>query len=780
VKAGKRMESAAASGPRLRAMSLFAAAILGAALLIQASSALAAPAPGTLIAETVPPSQVRTGFVGFRTDTAAQIQGFVRPEAEEPITYRFEWSIDGVRWVDLPDRVRTPVSPADTLVVGDELVGLVPNTTYHYRLAYAENGAGATQGEGEGTFTTRSTTEVTLPRRGIELVNQPDKGNQNIALLRPASGRVLVSDDGNRTLWSVLAGAPGSNTGSEARFLAVRAADGWSSRPLLPPPGQQVAQGRYPYRLIESTPDLRHFVMRAALPGFERDGGPATVVRLDDQQHQDVLTEFGQTFAGEEWSGRLDITDDSAHVLMVNPETEQIEEIDATPTIVSIMPNGTPADCGVSDFAGSGGAVAGQFTSDYHRIAATDGARLYFQAPPDGFPCEAAGRQPLYYRDREMGATVEFDSGADTPRPNLIRATPDGRTIYFLSATSHSAEDTNQAEDIYKWDAETDHYACLTCVVPNPGLMHAPVRISDDFSHIYFVGAKQLVPDLGAAGETNLYVLAKGSIHFVAVVQDAIAPASVLSTARMAEDGNVLFWRSEPGPTSDEMSSRCAEMRESSACIGLYRYEDSTRSLECVSCRHGAITANSLGSEGAEGFDYAVSRDGSTAALVTAEPLVSGDVNDGYDIYQWHNGAIGLISDGKTAYPPSGYWTPPKVWGVDGTGDDIFFTLVDPTLTGYEQDGLTNLYDARVGGGFPRPTVPDSCTGESCQGAIAPPSVGPSAGSESLHSSGNLRPGKDRRRCRRGKVRRGGRCVRAAHPKTHARRSRQVTGGSSS
>src|SRR5262249_19762011 len=115
------------------------------------------------------PSEVRTGLVGRRTGTTAQIQGFVNPEGELPVTYCFEWSADGTEWTALPERVETPSSREGILVVGDDLEGLTPNTTYHFRLAWAQNAAGKTPGAGEQTFTTRTTVEMRLPSRGIEL-----------------------------------------------------------------------------------------------------------------------------------------------------------------------------------------------------------------------------------------------------------------------------------------------------------------------------------------------------------------------------------------------------------------------------------------------------------------------------------------------------------------------------------------------------------------------------------------------------------------------------------
>ncbi len=62
--------------------------------------------------------------------------------------------------------------------------------------------------------------------------------------------------------------------------------------------------------------------------------------------------------------------------------------------------------------------------------------------------------------------------------------------------------------------------------------------------------------------------------------------------------------------------------------------------------------------------------------------------------------------------------------GIGADGRDVLFSLDDPGLTGFEQDGLANLYDARIGGGFAPPGPPAHCNEESCQGPLlAAPSL---------------------------------------------------------
>ena len=141
----------------------------------------------------------------------------------------------------------------------------------------------------------------------------------------------------------------------------------------------------------------------------------------------------------------------------------------------------------------------------------------------------------------------------------------------------------------------------------------------------------------------------------------------------------------------------------------LYRYNDRDGKVVCISCVRGGVTSHAV-------FDAKMSGDGSTVAFSTAEALVPRDVNRSTDIYEWRNGAVRLITDGVTTFQAGA--AIPRPTAVDRSGRDIFFTVDSPGLTGYEQDGLTNLYDAREEGGFPPPTPPVHCTEDSCQGSL--------------------------------------------------------------
>jgi hypothetical protein len=158
--------------------------------------------------------------------------------------------------------------------------------------------------------------------------------------------------------------------------------------------------------------------------------------------------------------------------------------------------------------------------------------------------------------------------------------------------------------------------------------------------------------------------------------------------------------------------------------------------------------------------------DGEYIIFVTPEKLQTNDENHAPDVYEWHchpqpngepcpnpstEGEVHLISDGRD---PLGIALREHLGGstegnlgadfccdtvgMSASGTNIFFSTHVP-LVKQDTDVLGDVYDARIGGGFPAPTEP-TCSGEACQGS---PSLQPSFGAAASSTSpaaGNLVP----------------------------------------
>jgi hypothetical protein len=112
--------------------------------------------------------------------------------------------------------------------------------------------------------------------------------------------------------------------------------------------------------------------------------------------------------------------------------------------------------------------------------------------------------------------------------------------------------------------------------------------------------------------------------------------------------------------------------------------------------------------------------DGNRLYLTTAYPFPSrGDVNLAPDVYQWQvqgsgscaaaGGCVDLISSGLAGTS--------TFLGASADGSDAFF-ITDRSLV-WNDPNSVDLYDARVGGGFPEPIEPPLCVGDACQ--VVPP-----------------------------------------------------------
>jgi len=170
------------------------------------------------------------------------------------------------------------------------------------------------------------------------------------------------------------------------------------------------------------------------------------------------------------------------------------------------------------------------------------------------------------------------------------------------------------------------------------------------------------------------------------------------------------------------------------------------------------------------GRPVAISEDGSYVVFQSADGLTSGALNgqeesytyeevaENYEgtvtreqayfannVYEYHDGEVSLISDGLDTSASvftrveSVAASSVHVEGMAPSGADIFFTTAD-RLVPQDTDTQQDIYDARIGGGFPPPPVRTPCQEEACQGpSAATPSFG-APSSTTFSGAGNLAP----------------------------------------
>ncbi len=690
------------------------------------------------ITDPVPPAVI-TRFAAPRTQTAARLNGLVNPRNSET-EYWFEYGETEAYGTRAPLAGNPSAGEGSTSVlVSQEIEGLKPDTTYHYRIV-ADNGAEVAPGdiavEGESaTFTTRSPFEAGPPNRGIELVNNPDKGNQD-------ARAIALSPTADKVLWGVNGGAPGSPSGRLGTFVAERDTSvptGWRSTSVLPPIDVLFGGGSLGLAPTFYAPDFSTFLFDATKEGVF-GVAPHTVVQVDADGTQRNSVELA---TGNFHSKAIGVTRDLSHWFSATKQglvaehptnTTQLYDLAASPPqLLSIMPGtNQPPPCGLPGV----GPLSPHFRSVPYAANSTTGDQVSAFFHTAGSAC--LGPLNLYRRDLSKPAAEPISTpplaGPDQGAA-LVRTDTTGTRALFVSATRLDPADANGGQDLYVW-TEGSGNECLTCVVADARIESQAGRdviATDDFSYVYFLSRQLLEPDLGLAtpsgDSAHMYLLHDGEVRYV-------APAWRFLSGGMSANGQtILFLGDTAGITTDVSQADAAQ---------LYRFDSADGSVECVSCRHNGPTAsgapndaylNTFGAQAPDGYGTrSLSADGETVVFQTREALVAEDTNDASDVYEWRHGQPRLVTDGKADLGDLGM---PVFQGLSDDASNVLFTIAS-NLTGRERDNMNQLYMARVDGGMPPPTPPPPpCNGDACQGPVGPIPTVPDPGSRTAKPAGN-------------------------------------------
>lgn len=557
-----------------------------------------------------------------------------------------------------------------------------------------------------------------IENRGYELVNVPAKNQQSIQFAQ-------FTHEGNRGIYGLGGGSILSQTGTQGMGQVDRTSTGWSTRSILPPRDQML--GSF-YGVGAFNTDFTQLFVQA------RDGGgstfgPPTFARLSADGTQtpgyafpDSSTDVDQVVA----------TDDLRHVFLNQatpidsghqPETNNIYDFGgATPELVNLMSDGSVPECGVSDNPTSGFAHSSLRSTRRQNWMSRDGSVVFFVSRGD----DCGGRAQLFRRDRTAATTTQISSGitgsTDKGVDTLLQAAADGSWVIYRTATQYDLTDTDTTVDVYRYTVGSGN-SCLSCVASVDAIARTGTTAgaaSVDGERVYFSSGSVLAPG-AIARQQNIYLLHNGTLEFVAIATAGFANNSI-GTGALSTDGRFAFFR------SSHASLNASSGSDNGGTVQWYRYDADARAVTCVSCPATGAPNNSVWVETLYG-DAAittasqVTADGGTFFFLSFDPLVRADVNSGLDIYEWHDGELGLITDGKLDRGPSNV---PMIVNVTPSGRDFFF--IDYGSLGIDgQETVQNVYDARIDGGFPNPVnAPGGCSGDQCQGPLEnPPVLGP-------------------------------------------------------
>jgi hypothetical protein len=703
--------------------------------------------------------------------------------------------------------------------VTQNISGLQPNSTYHFRVV-ASNSLGTSQSTDQLFMTRgdpascpnaalRTGPSANLPDcRAYELVTPADKGASSQDLIFNGNGglipQALPSSDGNRVAVfanSVMFGPNPMSNGSFSVFS--RANSGWGITPVNPPgsAGDIYGTGNDPGGLF--SPDLTQTAVDitstpAPSPNDTYSvgppGGPFTAFAT-------IPTGYDSFFGGGTPDLRTVLLDSTDHTLASGAPTGTVagahdvyQWAAGRLSLVNVTSAGSLINaCGATS-------VSHNDTGNSPGSVSDDGSKVFF-VTPDFFgnssdpSCQSP---PQLYMRVDGSQTVEVsapDPGVVDPNgPQPVRfqgASRDGSKVFFTTTGELTPDDSGYHDkELYEYDTDTrtltrishgNTHTAAGDLIDGGGGSGTYVTVSADGSAVYFLAHGQLAPVVPGGISTSVttrrgllyrYDTITGVTRYVTDTNNVGfgSPPKRADVYQATPDGRFLLILS--GSTSPGGGNE------------LYRYDSADSSLTCVSCAPGnAPNAGdaglleskvALGTANSSPRFVSISDDGSYVFFVTSDRLVPQDQNvvggpvfggpdPGADVYEWHNGTVSLISSGTDSQPS-------VFIGASADGRDAFFST-HVQLASQDIDGLGDVYDARIDGGFPVPAGSAPCEGDACQSpSSAPNDATPS--SAAFSGPGDPVPGATpkalvvkAKKCVKGKVLKKGKCVKKKRAK---------------
>jgi hypothetical protein len=414
-------------------------------------------------------------------------------------------------------------------------------------------------------------------------------------------------------------------------------------------------------------------------------------------------------------------------------------------------------------------------------------------------------------------------------------ASRDGSKVFFLTEQPLLNSDEDTTTDLYEAEIEGEgasaHVSRLVQVSHDPNLGQAAevqgvVRVSEDGSHVYFVAKGvlasnsngQAAPSSTARlGAENLYVYepdpenpGRHTTAFVGMLCSDAGFSGAVGDPECNSSDSALWSREDSRPAQATPDGRflvfssatdLSAPEDTSTVNQIFRYDAQTGELARVSIGQNGFNANGntntfgaeirtegfAGDSGAARMPGTISEDGSYVVFRSADGLTPQALNghtttpaSGFakNVYEYHEGDVSLISDGQDATSTLEE-SSVRLEGITGSGGDIFFQTVDP-LVPQDTDTARDLYDARIGGGFPPLPPFTSCQDAICQGeASSPPSL--PVATSATGEAGNLAPPVSKPavakpkpkhvKCKRNFVKKHNKCVKKSSKTKKAKKS---------
>lgn len=610
-------------------------------------------------------------------------------------------------------------------------------------------------------------TSANLPDcRAYEMVSPTDKNGYDIT-----PGNDATRADGGAITYQSYGAFAGNPAGPKLdQYISARTATGWSTTGInIPTNPFNIGGGQDDYEGF--SPDLSQGVVDNGDPPV---GGatPGTLnLYLWSSTNPLQLLTPGETQANTvpDYEGasadfsQIYLTDPQALLGGADAVAYGLYEWKAGAlSLVSVLPNGTASQGDL----GSQTDGVNQVNGTASNAVSSDGSKVFWSDESAG----GGALVPIYLY--ESGASTEITKSQCTLTTGCTKgsgsgvywtASTDGTYAFFTSPQRLTNDSTAKPSatfgDLYTYDTATSALSDLTVDPTSTDTHGADVQgvigASSDGSSVYFVANGVLAPG-AAAGQCgagapssatcNLYVwhsngVGGGAITFIATVSNSdsgdwalVWPSVRSDYSQVSPDGSSLIFTSVQPPASGYDNAGHTE---------IYLYNSTSNAITCVSCRglgagapaqaNANLAAHSPCGIPFPGDCYIaaapfagpnnITADGTRVFFNSSDQLTPGVVNSNVDnVFEWEaDGAGSCVTVGGCVYLLSSGASPDpsEFLNATPTGGDVFI-LTREQLLPQDTDNNVDVYDARVGGGFPAPSggSPPPCTDvTSCRGS---------------------------------------------------------------
>jgi hypothetical protein len=688
------------------------------------------------------------------------------------------------------------------------LTGLQPGTEYHVRLA-AKNSAGTSYGPDKviTTYSTpaggpdscsnalarQQTGARSLPDcRAFELVSAADTGGYDVESSivpgqHPFPGFPEAKD---RVLYATHAGAiPGpwnpTNNGPDP-YLATRTDSGWTTSYLGLPADLNPAAGSFASQVGEASPRLDSLAFAGpdlCSPCF--DSGLETGIPVRRADGSLVQGMAGSLDAGVPADARPEgrvakyFSDDGN--LLVFASKYAFEPGANTNGDLTVFERDLAA--GATEIVStddSGATLTGSGISELDINA--DGSRVVVGKR---LGTDAEGNEYFHPYLHLRGTSASVDLAPGTTSGVLYAGmTKDGSRVFFTTSDQLLPADTDSSADLYEAAVDGSGNLDLSLVTDSTSDASDPVA-NEDRAHwnsaggancdvvavsggggvssasgtVWFLSPEQLDGSAGTAEEPNLYRADPGAAPAFVATLEPDNPLVLDSVAAAASRRTGDFQTTPDGAFAAFTSREDLAGHETFGFADVFQYDAASGQIGCASCdRSGSTDHSYLADSFMAPNGLSLLADG-RVFFTTKTPLVLNDANERADVYYWSGGRPQLLSGGTGPFDSA-------LLTVSADGTDVFFFTHDTLAPEEDHNGpLMKIYDARAGGGFFKLPADSPCAAsDECHGPGTPTPPPPN-----IKSSGPTTPG-NVLTCRKGKVKRHGKCVaKKRHKKKHHR-----------